>query len=397
MDNAGSAQELYFLYQLAKSLALSIDLDEVMEYVIDGTCALLGAEQGFCCFLDHAGRLRPHTARGLQAADLDALARPFQGALDERRPIACAHPQSAQGAVLAAPLLVRNQVQGLLGVATVYERQFSPVEQKRLTNVANLAALALDNARLYERVQQELALGWQIQQSFLPTSWPALPHTDLAVFCRPAREVGGDFYDVVPLPDGCLGLVMADVSDKGVPAALFMALTRSLLRAYAPQQSVPSQVLHQVNEFLVRDAGVSNMFVTLFYAIWDPQRRRLCCANAGHNLPLLCRREGDLEILPPGGLALGVMPQQRWPEVELLLRPGDVLVTYTDGLTEARNSARDIFGDERLRQLLQPPLSPSAEGVLQHLVRAVDDFCGDTPAADDLTLLILRCAEKGED
>lgn len=390
MNDAGSSQELYFLYQLAKLLASSIDLDEVTEYVIDGTCALLGAEQGFFLLLDEDAGLRQHAARGLDREDLRQLREALRAAVDEQRAVAAPHPRSPQGAVVGAPLVVRNQVQGILGVATAYERAFSPREQERLVNVANLAAMALENARLYERVQQELALGRRIQESFLPTSWPILPRTDLAAISRPAREVGGDFYDVIPLPGQRLGLVMADVSEKGVPAALFMALTRSLMRVYAPIEPSPSRVLYKVNEFVVADSGTSNMFVTLFYAIWDPQQGSLHCANGGHNLPLICRRDGSLETTPPGGLALGVMPDMDWPEMTYHLDPGEVLVTYTDGLTEARNSDRSIFGDGRLVTLLQPPLPSNAQGLLDRLLEDVDRFAGDCPPADDLTMLILR-------
>lgn len=156
-DNS-AARELYFLYELAKAFASSIDLAEVTEYVLDGTCALLGAEQGFICFLDEAGSLTAHAMRGLTGDDLRVLAGRLQCALTERKPLAVAHPQSAEGEVLAAPLVAHNQAAGLFGVATVYARHFTPEEQERLASIANLASLALENARLHERAQRELAM-----------------------------------------------------------------------------------------------------------------------------------------------------------------------------------------------------------------------------------------------
>lgn len=390
-----SSQELFFLYQLAQVFASTIDLAEITEYVIDGTCALLGAEQGFLYFLDSDGVLRPHEARGLRAEELDLLAERFLPTLAEHRPIATAHPGAPEGVVLATPLVSHEEIHGLVGVATAYERQWTPQEHERLTAVANLAALALENARLYQRVQKDLALGRRIQQSFLPTSSPELPRCDLAAISRPALQVGGDFYDFIPLPRQRIGLVVADVSEKGVSAALFMALTRSLMRVYGGGRRTPAKVIHRVNEFLVNQSGTSTMFVTLFYGVWDPAAGTLHCVNAGHNPPYVRRGDGTVEALPHGGLALGVLPRQAWPEEILQLSPGDTLVAYSDGLTEAMNGERECFGEQRLEALLGQPLPGTARGTLDQIVAQVDRFAQGQPQFDDLTLLILRYGDDG--
>jgi sigma-B regulation protein RsbU (phosphoserine phosphatase) len=391
-----SSRELFFLYELAKVFASTIDLAEVTEYVLDGTCALLGAEQGFLYFLDSDDTLRAHEARGLEADHLRALAQSFRPAVENRQPLVAEHPYSEEGSAIAAPLITRNEVAGLVGVATAYARQFTPEEFERITAVANLASLALENARLYQVVQQELALGRKIQESFLPSSCPATPCSDLAAISRPARQVGGDFFDFIPLPKKRLGLVVADVSEKGVPAALFMALTRSLMRVYSGRGTAPGRAIHRVNEFLVADSGTSSMFVTLFYAIWDPERGSLHYANAGHNPPLIRRADGSLEIFPRGGLALGVLPGQKWTEGEVLMQPGDLLVAYSDGLTEAMNSTRELFGTERLYAFLRKPVVEDAQLILDQIIEEADRFTGDYPQFDDMTLLVLRFEESPE-
>lgn len=391
-----SSYELFFLYELAKVLASSIDLSEVLEYVLDGTCALLGAEQGFVSFLDGDGMLRSRASRGLTHDDLRSLSDQLRPALSERQPRATDHPSSAEGTALGTPLVTRNEVRGLLGVSTAYSREFTDKERERLTAVANLSSLALENARLYERVQHELALGRRIQQSFLPTDFPAVARTDLAAISRPALEVGGDFYDLFSLPGERLGLVVADVSEKGVPAALFMALTRSLMRVYAEAEPSPNGVLDRVNDFLVDNSGSSNMFVTLFYAIWDPARASLTYANAGHNPPLLRRQDRSLESLPPGGLALGVFPDQEWTEKTISLQPGDLLFAYSDGLTEAMNSERECFGEGRLKSLLEQPLPPSSQEILNRVLEETERFVAGYHQMDDLTALVLHVAGPGQ-
>lgn len=395
-EDDASSRELFFLYELAKVFASSIDLAEVTEYVLDGTCALLGAEQGFLYFLDSDGSLRSHAARGLESDHLRALAQALRPAIEKQQPLVAEHPYSDEGSAIAAPLIARGEVQGLVGVATAYARHFTENELERIMAVANLASLALENARLYRVVQQELALGRKIQESFLPASCPTIPCSDLAAISRPARQVGGDFYDFIPLPRQRLGLVVADVSEKGVPAALFMALTRSLMRAYASRARAPSRAIHRVNEFLVADSGTSNMFVTLFYAIWDPTQGKLHYANAGHNPPLIRRADGSLEVFPRGGLALGVLPAQKWSEGEVLLQPGDILVAYSDGLTEAMNGTRQLFGMERLSQFLKQPLPGDARQILEQLIDEVDHFTGGHPQSDDITLLVLQFDEPAE-
>jgi len=224
----------------------------------------------------------------------------------------------------------------------------------------------------------------------MPSQLPHLPGWELAVLWRAARRVAGDFYDFFELPGGRLGLVIADVADKGMPAALFMALTRALVRAAALEEKSPAAALARVNDLLVPDAQ-HGMFVTAVYAVLSFETGELVYANAGHNLPLLLRsRTGELEQFGKGGMALGVLEGTRLEEQSAFLEPGDDLVFYTDGVTEAFSPQDDIYGEERLRATIQAAAGSSAQALLDSIDDSVRVFVGDTPPSDDLTLMVLH-------
>ena len=189
-----------------------------------------------------------------------------------------------------------------------------------------------------QRFEQELEVARLIQQNFLPKQLPELPGWQVAAYYQPAREVGGDFYDVIPLPDGRVGFVIGDVTDKGVPAALVMAATRSVLRAAAQRLVEPGEVLERVNELLCPDMP-ANMFVTCLYGVLDPATGRFRFANAGHDLPYVKTADGSVE-LRARGMPLGLMPGMAYEEKETVLEPGDSLLLYCDGIVEAHDPQR---------------------------------------------------------
>jgi sigma-B regulation protein RsbU (phosphoserine phosphatase) len=270
-----------------------------------------------------------------------------------------------------------------------------------LAGVAQQTATAIQNARLYveaverQKLERELQLARQIQASFLPDKLPQVPGWDLAAHWQGARQVSGDFYDFVPLPadgypDGRWGFVVADVADKGMPAALFMALSRTLVRTMAIGGRDPAEVLAQANDMIMADSR-SDLFVTLFYAILDPGRGALSYANAGHNPPLLFRRDPNQVIpLEAHGMAMGVLTGIELEQREIEMEPGDVLLFYTDGLTDALDGEMDEFGLKRLCSVVEKHHEASAAGVVEAINRAVAEFVGDTPQFDDLTLVVLK-------
>lgn len=244
-------------------------------------------------------------------------------------------------------------------------------------------------ARQRERVEQELQTARRIQESLLPKEVPALDGWHIATRYQPAREVGGDFYDFLPLADGKLGVVLGDVTDKGIPAALVMATTRSMLRAVAMQPQVtPSQALAQVNDLLCPDLP-SSMFVTCFYAILDPANGNVTYANAGQDPPYLRHPDGSVSDLYATGMPMGLLPGSRYEEGEATVAPGDELLFFSDGLVEAHNAAREMFDLSRLQRLLGS--QDGATPPITMLLRELAEFTGpDWEQEDDITLVSVQ-------
>ncbi|MBN1177693.1 MAG: SpoIIE family protein phosphatase [Anaerolineae bacterium] len=243
----------------------------------------------------------------------------------------------------------------------------------------------------HQRVEQELYLAWQIQVSFLPERLPEIPGWQLAVKLQPARQTSGDFYDVIALPNGRFGILIADVADKGLGAALYMALSRTLLRTYAIQYHTrPDHVFKVANQRLLSDTDVS-MFVTTFYGILDPASGMLTYCNAGHNPPIFLstRNGGDVCLLQRTGIALGVMEDAAWDHATISLTAGDVLTLYTDGVTDAEDVSHQFFGVDRLVTTVQSNRGRPAQQMQAAVAAAVREFVGDAPQFDDITLMVL--------
>ena len=239
-------------------------------------------------------------------------------------------------------------------------------------------------------LENELNVASNIQQSILPTQFPQ--GTDYQVFgnMEPARSVGGDFYDVYRLENGKVGLAIADVSDKGVPASLFMMSTRTLLKGASIGKFRPGDVLREVNNLLNEDNDAS-MFVTVLYGVYDPETGQFNYANGGHNSPLMVHPDGTSELLPlTDGVALGLLPDLEYLEHTVTLAPGDTVVLYTDGVTEAMDSQDNEFGNERLLEIFTESPPEGCKSANEAVFRAVGDFAGETPQSDDITCLALR-------
>ena len=239
-------------------------------------------------------------------------------------------------------------------------------------------------------IQNELDVANKMQQSILPTDFPANVHMGTYGNMEPARNVGGDFFDIIRLEDGKIGLAIADVSDKGVPAALFMMSCRTLLKGAAIGSHNPGEALTMVND-LVQERNDAGMFVTLFYGVYDPSSGTLTYANGGHDSPLIVHADGSSVSIPPTeGIALGVLPGLEYQQNSVTLSPNDTLVLYTDGVTEAMNSRGEQFTLKRLIEIFKndPPMDPKE--VSEVVFDAVREFAGDTSQSDDITCLILH-------
>jgi serine phosphatase RsbU (regulator of sigma subunit)/anti-sigma regulatory factor (Ser/Thr protein kinase) len=305
----------------------------------------------------------------------------------------------AAGVAIAIPLVSQGELVGVLNLGPRMSQQdYSSDDRGLLNTLASQAAPAVRVAQLVrqqqietrerERIEQELRVARLIQQTLLPKELPALPGWQLAAYYQPARAVGGDFYDFLSFSDGRLGIVIGDVTDKGVPAALVMATTRSILRTAAQEGlATPGAVLARANDLLFPDIP-PRMFVTCLYGILNPHTGALVYANAGHDLPHQ-RQEGGAVELRATGMPLGLMPGMSYEERETILAPGDSVLFYSDGLVEAHNPAREMFGFPRLMSLMAEwtDTTPLIERMLNELAA----FTGaDWEQEDDVTLVALQ-------
>ena len=302
-------------------------------------------------------------------------------------------------APLAWPLVAKGDVVGVMVIDGGTEtRAPSARHTNILAGIASQTAMAVMNAQLADeaaarqRLEQELRVARKIQESFLPERCPSLPGWQIAAYWRSARQVGGDFYDFIPLRDGTdrLGIAIADTADKGVPAALFMALSRTLLRAAAIGGRGAAEALMRTNDLILADAR-SDLFVTIFYIIVDASSEMARFANAGHNPTLVVRAASPVpEYLTEHGMALGVMPDIRLEEQGLMIGQGDVVVLYTDGVTEALNATNEEFGLERLERCVTASLSGSADDIAWAIRQALREHVGDEPPFDDITFVVMK-------
>ena len=301
------------------------------------------------------------------------------------------------GIKLVVPLVSQGELIGLLNLGPRRsEQEYSADDRKLLNDLAGHAAPAVRVAQLVreqeaevrqrERIEQELRVAQLIQQQFLPQELPDLPGWQVAAYYGPAREVGGDFYDFIKLPDDQIGIVVGDVTDKGVPAALVMATTHSILRAEAPRLIAPSEVLTRVNNLLVEEMP-AHMFVTCLYAVLDPASGRIRYANAGHNVPYVST-EGGVTELRATGMPLGLLPEMTYEEKEATLAPGDTVLLHSDGLAEAHNPDREMFGFPRVASLTGE--ASDGEVLIDRLLKELQEFTGPgVEQEDDITLVTI--------
>lgn len=400
------------LLQVAEALGSLTTLDEITSTIVRLTPLLVGVE--VCVlFLSDATRSAYLVSQsfGLSPdvqAQLPSLRIPWdEWPLNEEDPAAARPTPDRLIAALrldspiALPLRARGDVVGLLLVDRGADDLL--LNRRRLnilSGIAGQTAVAIENVRLVtelasrQLLEKELDVAREIQTSFLPDRCPVVPGWQIAAYWQSARRVGGDFYDFMPLVNGNLGMTVADVADKGVPAALFMALCRTLVRATAMSGRTPSDALRRTNELILSDAR-SDLFVTVFYCVLDPRRATFTYSNAGHNPPVWLRaRSGRAYYLNLPGIALGVVPDIKLSEETIALSPGDVVALYTDGVTEALNAAEEEFGAQRLEQIIRENIHGSAQDIVAAIQQAVAEFVGNEAPFDDVTLVVVKREER---
>ncbi len=431
------------LLQVAQAFASSTDLQENLARIARLTPLLVGVDRCLVLLWDSRnGAFVPCQAHGLSKEHIAALyalrlhpdESPWlaemvreqryvivEDAGEDMVPTDFMHTLDFKS-LLAVPMVTRGELLGALLVAyTQSAQRFSVRNISIVEGIAHQTSVAVENAQLYEatleqeRVAQELRVARDIQTSFLPRECPSLSGWEIAADWRAARGVGGDFYDFIPLDEEHLGLVIADVSDKGVPAALFMGLSRTLVRVGAAETSSPAKVLQRVNDLLLA-ATQSDMFLTVFYGILHWPTGRLTYANAGHNPPILWKgtatplrtqanppqaEQGlglqptfqaypNVDSLSTKGIVLGIVPDISLQEGQVTIEPGDVLILYTDGVTEPINANEEEFGPERLVEVLASNHHRPCSEIVSRIRAAVSSFAGDQPEFDDYTLMSLK-------
>jgi sigma-B regulation protein RsbU (phosphoserine phosphatase) len=298
--------------------------------------------------------------------------------------------------VLAVPLSVGQKVFGIIYAdSPIGEGRFTREHLEVLTMLASVAAIRVENARLAEermereRLEQELQLASEIQQRFQPTAPPQVKGYELQGISFPCYEIGGDYYDFIERKDGRLMIALGDVSGKGTAAALLMSSLHAAVHAQAAFNNSIVDTIKAVNQYLAENTP-SNRFVTLFYAELDPETGALAFLNAGHNPPLIVHAAGTVEQLASGGLPLGINPTAEYREGRTQLNAGDVLVIYSDGVSESYNPEGEEFGTARLWEVVSRNLDASAAGIRDRIESALTKFSQGTPAADDITLVIVK-------
>jgi serine phosphatase RsbU (regulator of sigma subunit) len=305
-----------------------------------------------------------------------------------------------EGSLLLTPLVARPGAPSLGGMCILQHGSDLDLWESRLfvKDLTGYLAQAVEKGRYAElppqrpRLDQELANAGKIQSGILPEKAPHLRGWDIASRLEPALQTSGDFYDFIPLTNNNWGMLIADVSDKGMGAALFMALSSTLFRTYASQYAtLPAFALSQVNERILSDTR-SEMFVTAFYGVLEPDTGRLRYVNAGHNPPyLISTQKGKpFDRLRATGMALGVMDNVNWGQKIARFNPGDVLLLYTDGITEAQDRSGRFYGEQRLQEVLRSLGSRPAEEIQEGVLADLKRFTGGAPQQDDVTLIVLR-------
>lgn len=399
--------ELSTLNDISREIGALVDLDEVLRRIVDRSVAALQAQEGVITLVDaHEEHDLGHTLVRSMATSADR--EPFHltdqiiGWMQlHRRPLRVRRgsdgvftPYLAQErieALLSVPLLARGS---LLGVLTVYNSRrgdgFDDADQRLLAIIASQSAQIIENARLHDEemrlreMQDDLRVAFEIQTRLLPAAPPTIDGYDLAARTIPAQEVGGDFFDYIPIDSRRTAICVGDVSGKGLPSALLMANAQATIRGQADPQRSPSETLERVNWQLYRSIR-RGTFLTLFYAELDHDRHLLRCVNAGHNRPLIVRGN-DVSELQGSGLAIGLSPRAEYEHIEIDLKTDDLLLIYSDGLTEGMNPAREQFGEERLVESLRRRAGVTASELVDGLLDDLRAHCGEAPRSDDVTI-----------
>jgi phosphoserine phosphatase RsbU/P len=411
LDHVLRVEELYLLQRVAQKINSTLDLDALLDQVVSDVAStfgytrlaiLLKADEtnelviaagwtGEVCL--KGARFKIGEDAGISGRSA-ATEETFYAADVQKIPFYIGGEQDTRSEV-DIPLKIRGELIGVFNVQHVEVNAFSPERIRLLEALAGHLATAIANARMFQRerfekqrMAKELEEARAVQSGLFPASAPEAAGFDVTGVCRPCREVGGDWYDYIALNGGRLAVVLADVSGKGMGAALLMSSTRSVLRLNAARDLSPREVLSELNKFLVEDFPASK-FVTLVYAVLDPGKRKLTFANAGHLPPILVDSSGARFLQTVAGLPLGIM-ECEFSEHEVEMTPGSRVFLYTDGVTEAINSTFEEYGPDRILKHVT-----SSTATVKSLLNDVAEFTSGHPESDDITVVMIAANADG--
>jgi sigma-B regulation protein RsbU (phosphoserine phosphatase) len=404
------ARTLVLLNEIARELTSILNVDELLKRIAELLSRLIDYQMFSILLLDEAGEKLQHR-----------FSQRFQENIELKREIplgkgvvgyAAQHKQAVlvpdvkkdsryiQGnpetrSELAVPLVYKDKVIGVLDLEHTRRGFFTDDHKRTVTTLAAQVAIAIENAQLYEqiarqekRLERDLAMARQLQFRLLPPTLPKLANLDIAAKFVPARAIGGDLYDFVGYSMSRTAIVIGDVSGKGAPAAIYAALVSGILRSHAPIEPGPAEMLSAVN-FSLGERRIDGQFVSLIYAVWDDRNRTLQVANSGLPRPIYCH-DGKIEIIEATGLPLGLFDDADYDEFSFRAKPGDMFVFFSDGILDASNKAEELFGRERVGEIVAAHPNASADEMVKLIFQAVAEHASGVEAFDDQTVVAIR-------
>ena len=407
-----AVDELSILNDLAREIGGSRDSKEIIQSVVRRSLRAVNAEQGVVTLVESTTGVPMKTLVRSMATSAQQKRYHFNHALlgwmqINKQPLLLNEPRHDERfkgvqwdesitSLVCVPLMAKSE---LLGVLTVYNKRkgtaFTEEDQRLLAIIAAQSAQVLENARLYEEerelmtMREEVKLAAKIQTVLLPKSNPQVPGYDIAGITIPARSIGGDYYDFIEMDEQRLVLCLGDVTGKGLPASLLMANLQATIRGQTHSEISAKECIRRANRLLYQSTDIEK-FVTLFYGTLDFSKHQLCYCNAGHNDPMLFSKTTSPRVLRTGGLILGIMDEAAYEQEVLSLRSNDVLVVYSDGITEAMDSMEQEYGEKRLQRVVQENHQNSAAELIEKIVASVREFAGATEQSDDMTIMVVK-------
>jgi len=407
-----AVDELSILNDLARAIGASLNTQEIIQTIVRRSLRALNAEQGVITLVEeqsvHSMRTLVRTMVSSSDHEQFHLSQALLGWMHlNKKPIVINNPKTDerfQGipwdesvhSLLAVPMMVKSELRGVVAIYNKKEGQlFTEDDQRLLAIIAAQSAQVVENARLYEkeralaRMQEDVKLAARIQSELLPKASPAIPGYDIAGRTIPAQEVGGDYFDFIPIDDHRWAICLGDVTGKGLPASLLMANLQATLRGLTLSSTSPKTCLDHSNHLLFQSTSPEK-FATLFYAILDTHDHRIHYSNAGQDNPFLCSSRSETKRLKIGGIPLGMIPEYTYEDESVPFEEGCFLVAYSDGVTEAMNAEEEMFGEACIASLIDQHRDASASELIDKIVAAVKQHAGGYPQSDDITLVVVR-------